>query len=101
MGKQELESLRDIQLDNMEARYRDRENELSDKMEVVKSEAAEKSAKGEDISAEKQEYDKLHDFRDYYYDQYREERNQVWEQYQDKIDKAQEKENEQENDYSY
>lgn len=101
MGTQELESLRDIQLDNMEARYRDRVNDVSDKMEEVQSRAEEKSAEHEDISAEKQEYDKLNDLRDTYYDQYREERNQVWEQYQEKIDNAKNKENEQENDYSY
>lgn len=59
MGTQELESLRDIQLDNMEERYRERVSDVSDKMDAVHSRAEEKNAVGKDISAEKQEYDNL------------------------------------------
>lgn len=93
--------LRDIQLDNMEERYRERVSDVSDKMDAVYSRAEEKNAVGKDISAEKQEYDNLSNLRDSYYDQYREERNQVWEQYQEKIDQSQDINKAQDNDYSY
>ena len=89
---EEIKKERDAELQGMEERYRDRQNEVAKEKEAVKAEAEKKLEKGENIDSEKDRHKDLQRLEDKNFDDYKDDRKQVSDYHQQEIDRA-EKEN--------
>lgn len=98
--KQELVDERETRLDELENSYRTRVNNIQQEMDSLRVQAAEKQAKGEDISNEINKYSELKEYQDRCFDTYKSNREEIY-SYYDKEISAVEKEQEQRQDYSY
>ena len=97
MGRRDdLAKERDARLSEMDHSYQQRQYEVENEKEKVKAQAAEKQAKGEDVSAEVDQYKEYNAQQDRNFDDYKADREQVYSYYENEMQSA---EQEEENDY--
>ncbi len=96
----DLRNERDARLDKAEHDYRSHQDEIAETKEKVKSQAEEKSARGENCDAERERYNELGRQEDANFDNYKSQREKIYSEYEGQIKEAeQQEEAEQDEDY--
>lgn len=96
----DLRNERDSRLDKAEHDYRSHQDAIAEEKEKVKSQAEEKSARGENCDAEMDRYNELGRQEDANFDNYKSQREEIYSEYEGQIEEAeQQEEAEQDEDY--
>ncbi len=96
----DLRNERDARLDKAEHNYRGHQDAIAEEKEKVKSQAEEKSARGENCDAEIDRYNELGRQEDANFDNYKSQREEIYSEYEGQIEEAeQQEEAEQDEDY--
>lgn len=96
----DLRNERDAKLDQAEHNYRSHQDAIAEEKEKVKSQAEEKSARGENCDAEMERYNELGRQEDTNFDNYKSKREEIYSEYEGQIEEAeQQEETEQDEDY--
>jgi len=96
----DLRNERDARLDKAEHDYRNHQDAIAEEKEKVKSQAEEKSARGENCDAEMERYNELGRQEDANFDNYKSQREEIYSEYEGQIEEAEQQvEAEQDEDY--
>ena len=96
----DLRNERDAKLYKAENDYRSHQDAIAEEKEKVKSQAEEKSARGENCDAEMDRYNELGRQEDANFDNYKSQREEIYSEYEGQIEEAeQQEEAEQDEDY--
>ncbi len=96
----DLRNERDAKLDKAEHDYRSHQDAIAEEKENVKSQAQEKSARGENCDAEMERYNELDRQEGANYENYKSQREEIYAEYEGSIQEAeQQEEAEQDEDY--
>ena len=96
----DLRNERDARLDKSEHDYLINQDAIAEEKEKLKSQAEEKSARGENCDAEMERYNELGRQEDANFDNYKSQREEIYSEYEGQIEEAeQQEEAEQDEDY--
>ncbi len=88
----DLRNERDARLDKAEHDYRSHQDAIAEEKEKVKSQAEEKSARGENCDAEKERYNELGRQENANFDNYKSQREKIYSEYEVQIEEAEQDE---------